>query len=176
MPDPVTWLILVAAALVGSIVGGVAGFGAGVILFPVVAWVLGLRIAVAVLTVSMLLGHVSRLWWRRAGLDRRVALRFTAGAVPAPALGTALFAGASSASLSVVIGVFLLASVPLRRVLSAGHWRMRLGHFPLRGAGCGFLSSLVVTTGPAVTPFYLAYGLRRGGYIATEAVCAFAMH
>jgi uncharacterized protein len=27
-----------------------------------------------------------------------------------------------------------------------------------------------------VTPFFLAYGLRRGAYIATEACCALAMH
>ena len=38
------------------------------------------------------------------------------------------------------------------------------------------LSALVVTTGPVVTPFFLAYGLRRGTYIATEASCALAMH
>jgi uncharacterized membrane protein YfcA len=34
----------------------------------------------------------------------------------------------------------------------------------------------VVTIGPMLTPFFLAYGLRRGAYIATEAVCAFGMH
>ena len=38
------------------------------------------------------------------------------------------------------------------------------------------LSALVVTTGPVVTPFFLGYGLRRGAFIATEAMCAGAMH
>jgi uncharacterized protein len=176
MPDPLTWSILIGTALVGSIVAGVAGFGAGVILLPVVAWTLGIRHAVPVLTVTMLLGNMSRLWWSRGETDRRVVLRYLAGAVPATALGTALFAGASSESLSRVIGGFLLASVPLRRLLNQGHWRVRLAHFPLVGAAIGLLSALVVTTGPAATPFFLAYGLRRGSYIATESVCAFAMH
>jgi uncharacterized protein len=176
MPDPLTWMILVGAALVGSILGGVAGFGAGVVLLPVTAWTLGVRMAVPVLTVTMLLGNMSRLWWSRGETDRRVTLRFLAGAVPATALGTILFVAASSDSLSRVIGAFLLASVPLRRVLSAGHWRVRLVHFPFIGAFFGLLSSLVVAIGAAVTPFYLAYGLRRGAYIATEAVCAFSMH
>jgi hypothetical protein len=54
--------------------------------------------------------------------------------------------------------------------------QVRLRHFPVIGAAVGFLSSLVVTTGPVVTPFFLAYGLRRGAYIATESVCAFGMH
>ena len=176
MPDPLTWMILVGTALVGSIVGGVAGFGAAVILLPVTAWTLGIRMAVPVLTVTMLLGNMSRLWWSRGETDRRVTVRFLLGAIPATALGTTLFVGASSDALSRVIGGFLLASVPLRRVLSAGHWRVRLVHFPLIGAFFGLLSSTVVAIGAALTPFYLAYGLRRGAYIATEAVCAFSMH
>jgi uncharacterized membrane protein YfcA len=176
MPDPLTWMILLGTALVGSIIGGVAGFGAGVVLLPVAAWTLGIRMAVPVLTVTMLLGNMSRLWWSRGETDRRVTLRFLAGAVPATALGTTLFVAASSDSLSRIIGGFLLASVPLRRLLSMGHWRVRLVHFPLIGAVFGLLSSTVVAIGAALTPFYLAYGLRRGAYIATEAVCAFSMH
>lgn len=176
MPDPVTWLVLLATALVGSIIGGVAGFGAGVLLLPMAAWMLGIRMAVPVMTIAMLLGNVSRLWWSRGETDRQVALRFLAGAVPATALGTLLFVGASSESLNRVIGAFLLASVPLRRVLTMGHWRVRLAHFPFIGLVFGVLSSTVVAIGAALTPFYLAYGLRRGAYIATESVCAFAMH
>jgi uncharacterized protein len=176
MPDPLTWIILVGSALVGSIIGGVAGFGAGVILLPVAAWTLGIRMAVPVLTVTMLLGNMSRLWWSRGETDRQVTLRFLLGAVPATALGTTLFVAASSDSLSRVIGIFLLASVPLRRLLTMGHWRVRLVHFPLLGVVFGLLSSTVVAIGAALTPFYLAYGLRRGAYIATEAVCAFSMH
>jgi uncharacterized membrane protein YfcA len=61
MPDPASWVVLVAAALVGSTVGGVAGFGAGVILRPVL--VLGVRAAVVTLTVTMLLGNTARIWW-----------------------------------------------------------------------------------------------------------------
>jgi uncharacterized membrane protein YfcA len=176
MPDPVTWLVLLATALVGSIIGGVAGFGAGVLLLPMAAWMLGIRMAVPVMTIAMLLGNVSRLWWSRGETDRQVALRFLAGAVPATAVGTLLFVGASSESLNRVIGGFLLASVPLRRVLTMGHWRVRLAHFPFIGLVFGVLSSTVVAIGAALTPFYLAYGLRRGAYIATESVCAFAMH
>ncbi len=50
--------MLVVAALAGSIVGGVAGFGGGLILLPVVAWVVGIRAAAPVLTVTMLLGNL----------------------------------------------------------------------------------------------------------------------
>jgi len=176
MPDPLTWMILIGTALLGSTIGGVAGFGAGILLLPVAAWTLGIRAAVPVLTVTMLLGNLARIWWSRHDLHGGITLRFIAGAVPATAIGVMILAGASSDWLGRAIGAFLLAAVPLRRVLTSGRLHVRAAHFPLIGGAVGLLSALVVTTGPVVTPFFLAYGLRRGAFIATEAMCAGAMH
>ena len=176
MPEPLGWFVLIGTAFAGSILAGVAGFGAGIVLLPVVAWTMGLRAAVPIMTVTMLVGNLSRLWWSRHDLDRSVGLRFLAGAVPTTVIGAVLYAGAPTAALSVVIGTFLLASVPLRRFLSSPLVQVRLRHFSVIGAVFGFLSSMVVTIGPVVTPFFLAYGLRRGAYLATESVCAFGMH
>jgi uncharacterized membrane protein YfcA len=176
MPDPLTWMILIGTALLGSTIGGVAGFGAGILLLPVAAWTLGIRAAVPVLTVTMLLGNLARIWWSRHDLHGGITLRFIAGAVPATAIGVMILAGASSDWLGRAIGAFLLAAVPLRRVLTSGRLHVRAAHFPLIGGAVGLLSALVVTTGPVVTPFFQAYGLRRGAFIATEAMCAGAMH
>jgi uncharacterized membrane protein YfcA len=176
LPEPLMLLVLVGASVVASVVAGVAGFGAGIILLPVLAWIVGVKAAVPVLTITMLLGNISRVWWSRGDVDRAVAVRFVAGAIPASALGAVIYAGSSSEGLSRVIGLFLLVGLPLRRLLITHDVRVRLSHFPLLGAAFGALSSLVVTTGPVMTPFFLAYGLRRGAYIATDSVCAFAMH
>jgi len=176
MPDPIGWVVLLAGALLGSLVGGVAGFGTGIIMLPLVAWVLGLRAAVPVLTVTMSIGNLARIWWCRGEVDGAVVLRFALGAVPATALGTMLYVGAPSEWLGRFVGLFLIASVPLRRVLAMDFFRMRLSHFPALGAAVGLISGLVVTTGPLNTPFFLAYGLRRSAYVGTEAVCAMVMH
>ena len=176
MPDPIGWAVLVVGALVGSLVGGVAGFGTGIIMLPLVAWVLGLRAAVPVLTVTMAIGNLARIWWSRGEVDRGVVARFAIGAVPATALGTALYVGAPSEWLGRFVGLFLIASVPLRRILAMDFFRMRLAYFPALGAVVGLVSGLVVTTGPLNTPFFLAYGLRRGAYVGTEALCAMVMH
>ena len=176
MPDPIGWAVLVVGALLGSLVGGVAGFGTGIIMLPLVAWVLGVRAAVPVLTVTMTIGNLSRIWWSRGEVDRAVVLRFALGAVPATALGTMLYVGAPAEWFGRFVGVFLIASVPLRRILSTDFFRMRLRYFPVLGAVVGLVSGLVVTTGPLNTPFFLAYGLRRGAYLGTESICAMAMH
>src|SRR3989442_7915256 len=114
MPDPIGWAVLVVGALVGSLVGGVAGFGTGIIMLPLVAWVVGLRSAVPVLTVAMTIGNLSRIWWSRGELDRAVVLRFALGATPATVLGTAIYAGAPTEWLGRVVGGFLIAPGPLR--------------------------------------------------------------
>jgi uncharacterized membrane protein YfcA len=176
VPDPLGWAVLIAGALLGSVVGGVAGFGAGIILLPLVAWVLGLRAVAPVLTVTMLLGNLSRIWWSRHEVDRAVVLRFLVGAIPATAVGAALYVGAPGEWLRWIIGGFLIAAVPLRRLLMSRYYRMRLAHFSVLGGAIGVLSAIVVTTGPVMTPFFLAYGLRRGAFIATEAVCVLGMH
>ena len=175
MPDPIGWAVLVVGALLGSLIGGVAGFGTGIIMLPLVAWVLGLRAAVPVLTVTMSIGNLARIWWSRGEVDRAVVLRFALGAVPATVVGTAIYVGAPSEWLGRFIGLFLIASV-LRRILATDFFRMRLRYFPALGAVVGLISGLVVTTGPLNTPFFLAYGLRRGAYVGTEAVCAMVMH
>jgi hypothetical protein len=176
MPDPTTSAVLIATALIGSTIGGVAGFGAGVLLLPVLAWTMGVRAAVPILTVTMFLGNLSRVWWSRQEMDGGVVARFLCGAVPATIVGAILYAGARAEWLGSLIGAFLISAVPLRRLLARGHFRVRLAHFPALGGLFGFLSALVATTGPIVSPFFLAYGLRRGAYIATEAACALGMH
>jgi uncharacterized membrane protein YfcA len=176
LPDALGWAVLLLGALVGSVIGGVAGFGAGITLVPLIAWVFGIRAVAPVLTITMLVGNLSRIWWSRHEIDRPVALRFLLGGVPATFVGAALYVGTSSEWLGWIIGGFLIAAVPLRRILLSRYFVIRRRHFPFLGAAIGVLSALVVTTGPVMTPFFLAYGLRRGAFIATEAVCTFGMH
>jgi len=118
MPDPIGWAVLLVGAIVGSVVGGIAGFGTGIIMLPLVAWAVGYRAAVPVLTVAMLVGNLSRIWWSRGEVDRAVVVRFALGAVPTTIIGTALYAGTPAAWLGRIVGVFLIASVPLKNVTS----------------------------------------------------------
>src|SRR5258706_13826193 len=104
MPDPIGWAVLIVGALVGSLVGGVAGFGTGIIMLPLVAWAVGFRSAVPVLTVAMLIGNLSRIWWSRGEGDREVVVRFALGAVPATALVTVLYPSGPAGGFGPTVG------------------------------------------------------------------------
>src|SRR3989442_292141 len=109
MPDPIGWVVLVLGALVASVVGGVAGFGAGIIMLPLVAWAVGVRSAVPVLTVTMSLGNLSRIWWSRGEVDHAVHIA----------------RGATLTRYALVTGETLAVGVVLGGTMFAGAWAGR---------------------------------------------------
>jgi uncharacterized membrane protein YfcA len=170
-PAVSSWLVLGLGALVASTIGGVAGFGGGAIMIPLLAWTMGAKSTVPVLTVTMLLGNAARVWFSRREIDARVVVAFLVAAVPTSVAGALLYTHIESAGISRMIGCFMLLSVPLRRGILGRGVRVGLRHFPLVGAAFGFLSSLVGSVGPIMSPFFLGYGLRKGAYLATDALC-----
>jgi hypothetical protein len=170
MPDPLTWMILIGTALLGSTIGGIAGFGAGILLLPVAAG----RSASGrgpVLTVTML-SATSRASGGAADLPAGDAA-FIAGAVRPPRRRHDLRRRLQRVA-GPAIGAFLLRRSRCGAFSPAGAAR-RAAHFPFIGGAIG-CSRAGRHHGPVVTPFFLAYGLRRGAFIATEALCAGAMH
>jgi uncharacterized membrane protein YfcA len=86
-------------------------------------------------------------------------------------VGATLYTRIDSEWLSRILGVFMILAVPLRYWLAHSGITVRLRHFPLIGAGFGFLSAIVGAVGPLMTPFFLSHGLRKGRYLATDALC-----
>ncbi|HEV8457544.1 MAG TPA: sulfite exporter TauE/SafE family protein [Methylomirabilota bacterium] len=176
MPDALGLAALAVGAIIASTIGGVAGFGAGVIMIPLIAWIMGVKATIPVLTVAMLLGNGARVWFSRREIESPVVIAFLAGAVPTGIVGAMLYSRIEGPWISRILGIFLLSAVPLRHWLLAHEVRVRLPHFPAIGAVFGFLSSLVGSTGPVMSPFFLGYGLTRGAFIATDALCTVGMY
>lgn len=174
--EPLEVAALCAVGIVAGTIGGVVGFGSGVLLLPVVAWAFGPQAAVPILTVASLIGNVSRAALYVREIDWRVVGYYSAGAIPAAALGSLLFVRLESHVIPLVFGAFVIVIVPVRRWAAKRELRAKLRHFPLVGASMGFLSALVSTTGPINAPFFLSFGLVRGAYLATEATSTAIVH
>lgn len=165
-----TWIILLACGVIAGTIGGVVGFGASVVLLPALVLAFGAKAAVPIMMVAGMMGNATRVavWWRE--VDWRVNAYYCLTAIPAAALGARTLLMLDPRLLEGAIGVFLILFVPVRRWLLDLGWKMQLPYFLVIGACIGFLTGLVAATGPINTPFFLAYGLSRGGYIGTEAL------
>jgi uncharacterized membrane protein YfcA len=164
------WLLILAFGLVGGIIGGVVGFGASILMMPVLVFAFGPKEAVPIMAIASVLANWMRvaIWWRE--VNWRVNAAYCATAIPAAALGARTLIALDARMVEAALGVFLIAVVPIRRWLLRRGLSVNLAGLALVGLVIGFLTGLVASTGPINTPFFLAYGLTKGAYISTEAV------
>jgi uncharacterized protein len=163
-------------AFVAATLAAVSGFGGAAVLLPVLVSFFGVREAIPILTVAQLIGNGSRVWFNRRELKWNVIGWFTVGAVPFAAVGAFLFAHAPMSFLTRLLGLFLLLVVAWRHLRPEAHRPFPAFVFAPIGAGSSFLSALLGSVGPIMAPFFLAYGLAKGAYIGTEAMCTVVMH
>lgn len=169
------WLAVLALGLVAGTLSGIVGFGASIMLMPALMLAFGPQEAVLIMAIAALLANFSRVvvWWRE--VDWRANAYYCVTAIPAAALGARTLLILDPRVVEGTLGVLFLLMIPARRWLLAQGLRIKAWHLLLVGAGIGFLSGMVASTGPINTPFFLAYGLIKGAYLATEAMGSMAI-
>lgn len=162
-------LIAVIGVFAGT-VGGVIGFGSSIILMPILVWVFGPKQAVPIMAVAALFANASRVWiWWRV-ISWPPVFYYCLAGMPAAALGARTFVALTPKLVEAVLGVVLILMIPARRWLAARHWQLQAWQLLFPGLVIGYLSGLMVSTGPVNTPFFLAHGLVKGAFIGTEAL------
>ena len=172
-------LDLLAVLLLGVVagtLGGVIGFGSSIMLMPVLVVLFGPREAVPIMAVAALLANASRaaVWWRE--VDWRAFAAYSVTGVPAAALGASTLLAIPQRWIEITMGLFFLAVIPARRWLAKRNLRINLWQLALAGAVVGYITGIVVSTGPINAPFFLAFGLVKGAYLATEALGSLAVY
>ena len=170
------YFVILAVGLVAGTISGIVGFGSSIMLMPVLVVVFGPLEAVPIMGVAALMANFSRIlvWWRE--IDWRATAVYSATGVPAAALGARTLLVLPPRLMEALLGAFFLLMIPARRALLARNYKLRLWHLALVGAPIGFLTGIVVSTGPINTPFFLAYGLTKGAFLATEAAGSLAVY
>jgi uncharacterized protein len=168
--DRMTWVVILALGLASGTLSGIVGFGSSIMLMPALMLVFGPREAVPIMAIAALMANFSRVvvWLRE--VDWRANTYYCATAIPAAALGARTLLILEPRFVEGTLGALFLGMVPARRWLLARGLRIQAWHLALVGAGIGYLSGMVASTGPLNTPFYLAYGLIKGAYLSTEAL------
>ncbi|MDP1751182.1 MAG: sulfite exporter TauE/SafE family protein [Reyranella sp.] len=168
-------LVLVVGFVAGT-VSGIVGTGATIILLPILVLAFGPREAVPIMAVVALMSNFAKItsWWKE--IDWRACAAYALGGIPAAAVGARTLLILPEKAVDIALGAFFLAMIPVRRWLAARNFKFGFWHLAIAGAVIGFLTGIVVSTGPLSVPAFAAYGLVKGAFIATEAAGSLALY
>jgi uncharacterized membrane protein YfcA len=167
--------LVAAMAMVASIVGGVAGYGTGVLMPLVLVPVAGAETVVPIIAITALFTNSSRALAFRQSIDWRRAAIVIVCAVPTCIVGAYGFTLLTGRGALIVIGATLLLSVPLRRL---AHRRGMTINYRGLAAGSIVYGVLVGgTTGAGVMllSLLMAAGLAGAAVVATDAIISIAL-
>jgi uncharacterized membrane protein YfcA len=170
------FIFVCVVGLLAGAISGVIGTGSSILLVPVLVWQFGPKEAVPIMAVAAVIGNFARIlaWWRE--VDWRATAAYAIPAVPAAVLGAKTLLVLPSHVVDVAIGLFLIGMIPARRFLAAHEVKLKLWHLAIIGAFIGYITGIVVTTGPITVPIFLMYGLVKGAFLATEAAGSLAIY
>ncbi|MBI4183034.1 MAG: sulfite exporter TauE/SafE family protein [Proteobacteria bacterium] len=174
--DPLTLVLVAVVTFATSIFHTVSGFAGGLLLAVFLAPVIGVRAIVPVLSVALLISHSSRVWVFRRAVDLGVFRAVMVTGLPACVLGALVYTWLPVDAIAAVLGVFLIATVPLGRVLRARNFRVGARGLSVAGAGFGVLSGGTIGGGMVLIPFLMGAGLSGERLIAQIATVALVVN
>lgn len=168
-----TFVLLV--GLVAGTLSGVIGTGSSIILLPILVYQFGPKQAVPIMAVAALMSNIAKAmaWWRE--VDWRAFAAYSLPGVPAAALGARTLLVLPPHIVDIALGAFFLAMIPFRRWLHARSLHIRLWQLALAGGAIGYITGIVLSTGPLSVPAFTAYGLLKGAFLSTEAASSLAL-
>ena len=170
------YIFVLAVGLIAGTISGIVGTGSSIMLVPVLVYEFGPKQAVPIMAVAAVMANLSRIlaWWRE--VDWRACAAYSITGIPAAALGARTLLVLPSRAVDISIGLFLIAMVPVRHWLARHEFKLSLWHLAAGGALIGFLTGIVVSTGPLSVPLFMFYGLSKGAFIATEAASSLGLY
>jgi len=168
-----TFVLIV--GLAAGALSSVLGTGSSIMLLPILVYQFGPKQAVPIMAVSALMLHVAQVaaWWRE--VDWRAFAAYSIPGVPAAAIGARTLLALPSHLVDVALGGFFLVMIPARRCFQAHRSRIRLWHLALAGAAIGYITGVVLSTGPLSVAAFTSYGLLKGAFLSTEAASSLAL-
>jgi uncharacterized membrane protein YfcA len=173
--DAPTLAAVAALGLAAAIVGGVGGFGTGVILTAALAPLIGIKALVPVLAVAGVVINAGRFWFYRHSLNRRAFAIALASALPFLVVGTWIYSRLDARAVGTVLGLAVIASVPVRRYLQ--HRKIVLNTAGLAGGSglFGLASGVATGVGMLQVSVLLGAGLTGPAVLATDALATIAL-
>ena len=178
MPELTLSLLLVIGvfAFLTGMLHGATGMAGGVVMTAILSHMLGIKVAIPVMTCALVISHLSRvvIYWKDTSWQiARTVLLF---GLPTTVLGALIFTVLDPRTVAIVFALFLSASIPIK------HWasthNIRTGPVLLASASSvwGMLAGNVVGPGFFLAPFLLGTGMNRLTFAGTLATVTLLMN
>lgn len=170
------YAFVLAVGLMAGALSGIVGFGSSIMLMPILVYQFGPLAAVPIMAISALMANLSRimLWWRE--IDWRACAVYSITGAPAAALGARTLLALPTRLVDIALGLFFVLMVPARHWLARRGFKLSLWQLAIAGTGIGYLTGIVVSTGPISVPVFLSLGLVKGAFLATEAAGSLSIY
>jgi len=169
------YIFVLMVGLAAGALSGIIGTGSSIMLLPVLVYQFGPKRAVPIMAIAALMSNIAKVmaWWRE--VDWRAFAAYSITGIPAAALGARTLLVLPPQIVDIALGVFFLSMIPARRWLHARRFTITLWQLALVGAVIGFLTGIVLSTGPLSVPAFTSYGLVKGAFLSTEAASSLAL-
>jgi uncharacterized membrane protein YfcA len=168
-------IFVLAVGLVAGTISGIVGTGSSIMLVPVLVYEYGPKQAIPIMAIAAIMANLSRIlaWWRE--VDWRATAAYSVTGIPAAALGARTLLMLPPGAVDISIGLFLIVMIPVRHWMAARNFKLNLWHMAIAGAVIGYITGVMASTGPISVPVFIAYGLVKGAFLATEAASSLAI-
>ncbi len=169
------YIFVLSVGLAAGALSAIVGTGASIILLPVLILQFGPQQAVPIMAVAAVMGNIGKslAWWR--DIDWRAFAAYSVTGVPGAALGARTLLVLPASIVEIGLGLFFLGLIPIRRWMRVRDVQMPLWQLAAAGAVIGFLTGVVLSTGPLSIPAFGAVGLSKGALLSTEAVSSLTL-
>ena len=157
-------------AVVAATVSGMSGFGAGLILTVALVPLIGVKAVIPVLAVAGVVINAGRFWFYRAALERRMLAVVLCASLPFLVLGTWVYSMLDARTLTFVLGLAVIASVPLRRLLHRRKITFGTTGMAVGSGVFGFAAGVASGSGVILVSLLLGAGLATPAVLATDAM------
>jgi len=169
------WLGVGIVAFAAAVLGGLAGYGTGLILPIALAPVIGVANIIPVMAVAMMINNGSRVLAFRRDIEWPHVRRMLWLGLPTCLVGAWGYTRLDARWVALLLGLFLLASIPLRRLLQRARMQLTPGGEVLAGGAFGFVEGGMTGTGVILISILMAAGVQGAALIASDAVVSTIM-
>ena len=168
--------LVAAAAFSSAVCHSFSGFAGGLVLAVMLAPLLGIKETVPVVATALIISNVARIWAFRKSVAIKHYLAVFLAALPFIVLSAYVYVSLPVGVVALVLGLFLLISIPLNRILKKKEVKVGYRGLALAGVPYGIVSGSTFGAAVILAPFLIGAGLAGETMIGTIAMLGLSLN